>query len=191
MWNEAEIIKKCCKQDNIAQKLLYEKYASVMYAICLRYAYNKPEAEDILQEGFLKVFSNINDFNGQGSFEGWLKRIFINTAITHYHRNRKHNFQNGFDEIHESQVSDFSFETAEFTQDELLNVIQDLPDGYRIVFNLYAIEGYKHKEIAEILAIDIGTSKSQYSRAKAMIREKLDKMKKISNANFNYNESEK
>lgn len=178
MYNEAQIIRQCLKNNPKAQKLLYEKYASILLGICMRYAKDRSEAEDILQEGFLKIFLHINQFSGTASFEGWMKRIIVNTAITYYHKNIKHRYHDDIDEINDSKVASTGAYDSEFTRDELLHVIRKLPDGYRVVFNLYAIEGYKHKEIAEILNIDMNTSKSQYSRAKRIIQHKLNELSK-------------
>lgn len=144
----------------------------------MRYANDRSEAEDILQESFIKIFFNINDFSGSGSFIGWLRKVAVNTAITHYHKNLKYRFHQEIEE-YVSIETGTGFDEDVFTSDELLKVLNDLPAGYRLVFNLYAIEGYKHKEIAEMLGIDTNTSKSQYSRAKAAIREKLEKLDKI------------
>jgi len=173
MLTENEIIKRCIKLDRQAQKLLYQKYSSVMFGICLRYASDRSEAQDVLQEGFLKIFLNIQDFSGLGSFEGWMKRIMINTAITFYHKNLKYNQQIDIDHVRESRISNIEYETSEYTVEELQKVITSLPDGYRMVFNLFAIEGYKHKDIGEMLGIDVNTSKSQYSRARKLIQKKL------------------
>jgi RNA polymerase sigma factor (sigma-70 family) len=175
MIGEDELIERCRKNDRTAQKMLYDKYAGLMLAICRRYVFEKSEAEDILMEGFLKVFTKINEFEGRGSFEGWMKRIFVNTAITNYHKSSKHN-KNHFD-IEEIQIRKSekpSYGESEFTHEELFRIIHSLPEGYKIVFNMYALEGYKHKEIADMLGIDINTSKSQYSRAKKLIRKRLE-----------------
>lgn len=144
----------------------------------MRYATDKSEAEDILQESFIKIYFNINDFSGSGSFIGWLRKVTVNTAITHYHKNLKFRFHQEIEE-YVSVETGTGFNEDVFTSDELYRVLNELPAGYRLVFNLYAIEGYKHKEIAELLGIDTNTSKSQYSRAKAAIREKLEKLEKI------------
>ncbi|MCK4749141.1 MAG: RNA polymerase sigma factor, partial [Bacteroidales bacterium] len=112
-------------------------------------------------------------------FINWMKKIMVNTAITHYHRNLKHHYHQDIDDIRETDIEGASLNTAEFTNEELSNVIKKLPHGYRMVFNLYALEGYKHKEIAVMLEIDVNTSKSQYSRAKGLIRKKLGTLKKI------------
>ncbi len=178
MMSEEELIEKCVANNRKAQKILYDTYAPIMLGICLRYVYERSEAEDILQEGFLKVFTKIKEFSHRGSFEGWMKRVFVNTAITHYHKNTKHNKHHyQIENLNVKDNNSVVYGEAEFTKDELLKVIQSLPEGYKLVFNLYAIDGYKHKEIAEMLKIDINTSKSQYSRAKKLIRKKLADIK--------------
>jgi RNA polymerase sigma-70 factor, ECF subfamily len=175
MISEDQLIERCRNNDRAAQKILYNKYAGLMLAICRRYVFEKSEAEDILMEGFLKIFTKIGEFEGRGSFEGWMKRIFVNTAITNYHKSSKHN-KNHYDieEVYITKSEKPAFGESEFTQEELFNIIHSLPDGYKLVFNMYALEGYKHKEIADLLEIDINTSKSQYSRAKKLIRKKLE-----------------
>lgn len=178
MLDERQIINGCCKRDKKAQKALFERYKSILLGVCIRYSDRREEAEDILQDGFVKIFLNIQDFAGTGSFINWMKKIMINTAITHYHRNLKHQYHQDIDDIRETEIEGSEFEMAEFTRQELLDVITNLPEGYRMVFNLYAIEGYKHKEIAQMLEIDVNTSKSQYSRARSLIRKKLFALKK-------------
>lgn len=161
------------QMDRKAQKLLYDKYSSLFLGICMRYANSRDEAEDILQDGFVKIFMNIKQYRGEGSFEGWMKRVLINTAISNYRSNLKYYYHADIDEIKKTEIDESSVDNSEFSKEELLKVINSLPEGFKIVFNLYAIEGYKHKEIGEMLDIDIGTSKSQYSRAKALIQKKL------------------
>jgi RNA polymerase sigma-70 factor (ECF subfamily) len=178
MLDEKEIINGCCRKDRKAQKALYEQYAQVLLGVCIRYSGRRDEAEDILQDGLIKVYFNIKDFAGKGSFINWMKKIMVNTAITHYHRNLKHHYHQDIDDIRETDIEGASFASADFTHEELYNVISELPHGYRMVFNLYAIEGYKHKEIAEMLEIDVNTSKSQYSRARGLIRRKLGALRK-------------
>ena len=173
MIDEKDIIDGCCKKDRKAQKELFDRYAAVLLGVCIRYSGRRDEAEDILQEGFVKIYYNIGDYSGKGSFINWMRKIMINTAITHYHRNLKHAYHKEIDEVQETDIEGMDFEEADFTREELLNIVQNLPDGYRMVFNLYAVEGFKHKEIAAMLDIDINTSKSQYSRARSLIRKKL------------------
>lgn len=179
MLDEKEIIEGCCRNDRKAQKALYERYASILLGVSIRYSGRRDEAEDILQDGLIKVYFNIKDFAGKGSFISWMKKIMVNTAITHYHRNLKHHYHQDIEDIRETDIEGTSLDTAEFTREELFNVIKELPHGYRMVFNLYAVEGFKHKEIARMLEIDVNTSKSQYSRARGLIRKKLGSLKKI------------
>lgn len=176
---EEELIKRCLKRDRKAQKMLYDKYSSMMMGLCRRYANDKSTAEDILQEGFVKVFLHMKSFSGKGSFTGWIKRIMINTAISYFHKHIKTSWHEELDLG--KGVLDFndSVHEPDYSYEELLKVIEELPHGFRMVFNLYAIEGYKHREIAEMLGIDTGTSKSQYSRARKIIQEKLEELKKI------------
>jgi RNA polymerase sigma factor (sigma-70 family) len=179
MVNELQIIEGCAKHDRKAQQLLYDKYSRLLLGVCMRYAEDKAEAEDILQESFLKIFFNIKDFSGTGSFAGWLRKVAVNTAITHYHKNLKYRYHIEIEEYVSVETGVNSFEESFYSSEELYMVMNELPAGYRMVFNLYAVEGYKHKEIAEMLGIDTNTSKSQYSRAKAVLREKLDKLGKL------------
>jgi len=177
--SDQQIIEGCANHERKAQQVLYDKYSHFLLGVCLRYASDKAEAEDILQDSFLKIFSNIKDFSGTGSFIGWLRKVAVNTAITHYHKNLKYRYHVDIEEYVSVETGTTSFEEDFFTSDELYKVLNELPTGYRMVFNLYAVEGYKHKEIAEILGVDTNTSKSQYSRAKAVIRDKLEKLGKL------------
>jgi len=152
-------------------------YASKFLGMCMRYAKDRQEAEDIIQEGFLKIFARISQYSGLGSFEGWMKRIIINTAITNYKKNLKHYYKQSIDDVNEAEFETF-FAEQEYSLEELLKVVQELPPGYRMVFNLYAIEGFQHKEIARMMEIGVTTSKSQYSRAKKLLRTKLEELKK-------------
>jgi len=179
MMSDRQIIEGCAKHERKAQKELYNRYSRFLLGVCLRYATDKAEAEDILQESFLKIFFNVKDFSGTGSFIGWLRKVAVNTAITHYHKNLKYRYHVDIDEYVSVEAGVTSFEEDFFTSEELYKVLNELPAGYRLVFNLYAVEGYKHKEIAEMLGIDTNTSKSQYSRAKAVIRNKLERLGKI------------
>jgi len=173
MLNEKQLIQGCLKQDQKIQKILYEKYSSGFLGVCARYTQDRTEAEDVLQEAFLKIFVNIKQYSGSGSFEGWMRRIVVNTAISHYRQNLKHYYNQEISEVKESKIDDTVIYEADFTHEELLGVIRTLPRGYQVVFNLYAIEGYMHKEIAEMLDIDINTSKSQFSRARKIMQQKL------------------
>jgi RNA polymerase sigma factor (sigma-70 family) len=186
MMSDQEIIDGCARHERNAQRLLYDKYSRFLLGICLRYVGDKAEAEDILQDSFLKIFLNIQDYSGSGSFSGWLRKVAVNTAITHYHKNLKYRYHVDIEEYVSDETGAHSFEEDFYTSDELYRVLNELPAGYRMIFNLYAIEGYMHKEIAEILKIDTNTSKSQYSRAKAAIRNKLEKLRKLKS---NYSEN--
>ena len=174
---EKDILEGCKQGRSSAQKRLFDTYSRLMLGICARYATCTEEAEDIMQEGFVKIFLHIKKFKEDGSLVAWMRRIMINTAITHYHKMLKHRYHDDLDEVRESKFEEHGWSEADFTREELYNVIQRMPDGYRVVFNLYAVEGYKHREIAEILKIDENTSKSQYSRARRWLQERLIRIK--------------
>jgi RNA polymerase sigma factor (sigma-70 family) len=145
--------------------------------VCLRYMTNLEEAQDVLQDGFIKVFDKLGAYSGAGSFEGWVRRIFVNTALDAIRKNKHLKYQAQIDDTAFALKSnDFIFETL--IAEDLIKVLQELPMGYKTVFNLYAIEGYSHKEIAKKMNVTISTSKSQFSRAKAMLREKINEIDK-------------
>lgn len=179
MLSDGEIIEGCRKHSRKAQQLLYDKYSRFLLGICLRYSSDRAEAEDILQDVFVRVFFNIDEYSGAGSFAGWLRKVAVNTAITNYHRTMKHRYHLDIDEYKSMETGTVSFEDDLFTADELVRVLNELPPGYKMVFNLYAVEGYKHREIADMLNIDVNTSKSQYSRARAMLRDKLSHLREL------------
>lgn len=179
MHTDQQLINQCLKSNRKAQKQLFDKFAPILLGICMRYTKDKSEAEDVLQDVFVKVFKSLDKFEDKGSFEGWLKRIAVNTSITNYRQNLKHSYHDDIDNMNETKITNESEAEVDFTHEELLNVIMELPSGYKMVFNLYAIEGYKHREIAEMLEIDINTSKSQYSRARKLIQQKLIELKKM------------
>jgi RNA polymerase sigma factor (sigma-70 family) len=172
-----EILEGCIKGESSAQRKLFDSYSRLLLGVCKRYTTNIEEAEDVMQEGFVKIFLNIKEFKGDGSIVAWMRRIMINTAITHYHKMKKHRYHDDLDEVKETKFDNCMWDEAEFTRDELYKVIQRMPEGYRMVFNLYAVEGYKHREIGEIMGIDENTSKSQYSRARRWLQERLLKIK--------------
>ena len=164
-----------CKAGNRqAQEQLYQLMAPKMLNICLRYARNTFEAEDMLQIGFIKVFTHIDSYRVAGSFEGWIRKIMVNTAIETYRKNVRGGFSVELDEAYDDAQEMFAMDRLEC--EDLLQLIQTLPDGYRMVFNLYALEGFSHKEIAETLEISEGASKSQLSRARTWLREKLQQL---------------
>ncbi len=167
---EAELVAGCQKGDPFYQRALYERYHRLMFGVCLRYTDNRDDAQDILQEGFIRVFKHIHTFRGTGSFEGWVRRIMVHTSIEHYRRNSRYFM------VDVKEASDVKLDAdamSALSRDEILGLVQELPSGYRTVFNLYAIEGYSHQEIADTLGISTGTSKSQLSRAKRLLQEKL------------------
>jgi RNA polymerase sigma-70 factor (ECF subfamily) len=176
MFDEEIILKGCREGKRIAQKQLYEKYVSSMLAICLRYSKSRDEAEDLIQEGFLKIFHNINTYRKQGSLEGWIKRIMINHALNQYKKNRKIPFAEDVDEINENEILFFDEEPENIEPvpaETLLAMIQSLPEGYRMVFNLYVFEKYSHKEIAEAMNISENTSKTQLMKARRQLQGKI------------------
>ncbi len=167
---ELELIEACKNEDRHAQKLLYDRYTPKMFGVCLRYCRSREDAEDVLVEGFFKVLTNIHQFRGAGSFEGWIRRIMVNEALMFLRK--RHNF------LLTVEVSNIEIKTNLNIEDELmaadiLALLDKLPTGYRTIFNLYVLEGYKHREIAEILGISINTSKSQLILAKKRLRSLL------------------
>lgn len=168
-FQDEELLKGCLRKDRKFQEMLYKKYAKKMYAICQTYVPDKAVAQDILQDGFVKVFTKINTFSPDNSLEGWIRRIITNTAIDYFRQGKKlHRFIE-LAEHHSQEVSDDAV-NRQINVDEILYYLDKLPEGARVIFNLYAIEGYSHKEIAERLEISEGTSKSQFSRARTIIK---------------------
>ncbi|WP_375559172.1 RNA polymerase sigma factor [Bernardetia sp. OM2101] len=169
--DETQLINDCIKGKRLAQRSLYEQFAPKMYAIAMRYAKTTLEADDILQESFINVFKHIESFAQDCPIEFWIRRIVINQALK--------SGRSKYDKAFKEEVSDINYNSEEniildqFDLEELLQIIRRLPDGFQQVFSLYAIEGYKHKEIAELLGISVGTSKSQYARARAQLQEML------------------
>jgi RNA polymerase sigma-70 factor (ECF subfamily) len=176
MLSEKEIIEGCKKGKRRAQHALYNKYCGSMFGVALRYSRNKSEAEDVLQEAFIRIFKYIVDFEGrnEGSLTAWVKTIVINTTLSHNRNNKKHHYTEDVDDVQvgEKPIFDVSSDldlTVE-RKNMVMKAMQKLPDGYRTVFNLYSVEGYSHKEIAEILDISENTSKSQLSKARKYLR---------------------
>src|SRR6478735_2637163 len=182
VYVEKDIIQGCIDGKRLEQKCLYDHFASKMLGVCMRYAKDRAEAEDMLQEGFIKVFQNISRFKHEGSFEGWVRRIMIFTAINWF-KQRMRKFQEDLD--HEGFDAPFEDDiVSKIAAKEIVALVQQMPEGYRMVFNLYAVEGYTHREIAEVLGIAEGTSKSQYSRAKQFMQAALAKHYQILNEPF-------
>lgn len=179
---DSDLINGCMRGDRRMQEELYGRFSPRMYAVCLRYAGNTEEAEDILQEGFIKVFKKLDSFRSEGSFEGWVRRIFVNTAIEHFRRKR---YLMPVTEKEENTIEGkFTSVLDELGAKDIMALVQELSPGYRTVFNMYVVEGYTHKEIADMLGISEGTSKSQLSRAKVilqdMVRTYIDKQRGVS-----------
>ena len=168
---EEDLIKGCINLDSTAQKQLYEKYSAKMFGICLRYVKDYSEAEDVLVTAFMKVFDRLVQYKGQGSFEGWIRRVTINEALTFLRKNRNMYLEVEIEKV--DKEPEFQKLENELEVEDLLNMVKRLPEGYRTVFNLYAIEGYTHREIAKKLEINVNTSKSQLSRARKLLQKYL------------------
>ena len=173
--DEKKLIQACIKEKKSAQRYLYDLYAPKMYYVCLRYARHELEAQDMLQDGFIKVFDNISNFKSNGSFEGWIRRIMVNTSLNYCRKSSFKQEQIGIEDYQDTIVK--SKAVSNLSEKELLAVIQQLPDGYRMVFNLYVIEGYSHKEIGEMLNITESTSRSQLAKSRKWIQNELEKQK--------------
>lgn len=170
---EEEMIAGSLKQDEKAQKALYDSFSGKMMGVALRYCTNMEEAEDVLQDGFIKVFSKLDSYNREGVFEGWIRRIVVNTALDYIRKSKNERFHLDVTEV-DYLLADQTVIIEGLAAEDLLKVIQELPVGYKTVFNLFAIEGYTHKEIAEELGVTVNTSKSQYSRARTFLQKKLE-----------------
>jgi RNA polymerase sigma-70 factor (ECF subfamily) len=170
--SESDLIKGCIEGNRQMQEELYNRFSGKMYAVCLRYANNADDAQDLLQEGFIKVYRNLHRFRAEGSFEGWIRRVFVNSSIEHFRKKS----------IELSKVSDKEENTIEdsdisaldqLAERDIVKLIQELSPGYRTVFNMYVVEGYSHKEIGDLLGISEGTSKSQLARARSILQKKI------------------
>jgi RNA polymerase sigma-70 factor (ECF subfamily) len=172
----SDILKDCLNGDRSAKEKLYRMFSSKMFGVCLRYCSNYDEAKDILQDGFIKVFENIKQFGNKGSFEGWVRRIIVNTALERF-RKEKHHVVEKFPELHDVEEDGLDMDIS---IEEMMTLIQKLPDQYKMVFNLYVFEDMSHKEIAQQLGIAEGTSKSDLSRARSILQQKIkDKIQRI------------
>ena len=176
-----ELIKKCKKGDRRAQFDLYGRFSGLLFAVALRYTNTKIDAEDVVQNAWVKIFSKLDSFSENNSFEGWMRRVVVNTAITLYRKNKKHANQLDIDEVHATPMDIEASIKCDFTREELERAIARLPEGYGLVFKLFVIDGYKHKEIAKMLDIEVNTSKSQLSRAKKYLQNQLCHMEKKAN----------
>ena len=170
---ESDLISGCIDGNRRMQEELYRRFSPRMYAVCLRYAGKPEEAEDILQEGFIKIFKKLGSFRSEGSFEGWIRRIFVNTAIEHFRRKR---YLQPVTEKEENTLEGSYLSVLDnLAERDIMELIQQLSPGYRTVFNMYVVEGYTHKEIGDMLGISEGTSKSQLSRAKVILQQMVKK----------------
>lgn len=172
-----ELIDQCKKENAKAQSQIYKLFASKLFSVSLKYSPNYVEAEDTLHDAFVTIFQKISQFKGKGSFEGWMKRITVNTAL------QKYRGAGVYDLVNENQIEDVEVEVDEddLSMDFLLKIIQELPDRYRLVFNMYSLDGYSHKEISKMLDISIGGSKSNLSRARMILKQRIEEYKMGSN----------
>ena len=177
---DADLIQGSVEGNREIQEVLYHRFSPKMYAVCLRYSGNAVDAQDLLQEGFIKVFKNLSKFRGDGSFEGWMRRIFLNTSIEHY---RKKVNMLSVTETQEVTIEDKEWNVLDnLAEKDIMSMIHELSPGYRVVFNMHVIEGYSHKEIADILGINEGTSKSQLARAKGVLKKMVENRLNITRA---------
>lgn len=173
--NDETLVKECVSGNARAQRLLFDRFSAKMLGVAMRYINDKERAEDVLQDAFIKVFKHLNRFKNDGSLEGWIRRIVVNTALDQLRKNKKRQSDIALDDSF-IEITTNNFTEERLQAESLMKIVQELPDGYRTVFNMFAIEGYSHKEIAKKLGITENTSKSQYSRAKSVLREILNKL---------------
>ena len=176
---EDELIRGCLKDDASSQKEIFNRFAGRMLGVCNRYARNSADAEDILQDAFIKVFNKIYQFKFEGSFEGWIRKIVVNTALKKYSLRRYEKEVVGYDIKDRDESSMEPSTYAHISQKEIMDLINNLPDGYRLIFNLYVIEGYQHDEIAEMLGIQSGTSRSQLVKARSLLQKQILQLQKV------------
>ena len=170
-----ELILNCKNQDLKAQEELYKKFSGILFSVCLKYSPNYHEAEDNLQDAFITIFNRIEQFKGKGSFEGWMKRVTVNTVLQKYRKQRVFNLSNE-EQLEEAEIE---IEDNAVPLDFLLKIVQELPDRYRLVFTMYVLDDYAHKEISEIVGISVGTSKSNLARARGILKVKVEDYYKI------------
>lgn len=174
-----ELIHGCIRNDAASQKAVFDRYASRMLGVCYRYARNSSDAEDILQDSFIKVYNKIGQFKSEGSFEGWIRKIVVHTAIKKYSLLRYQKETNGYELNDDHDLPEDPSAYNHLSEKDLMALINNLPDGYRIIFNMYVIEGYRHEEIADILHIQPGTSRSQLVKARLMLQKQILAMQKV------------
>ena len=185
MLTDAELIKGCKEEKKDVQQQLYQRFAGTMFGVCLRYFDSREEAEDALQEGFIRVFLNIKSFRSEGSLEGWIRRIIINTALNQIRNHQKYQHHADLDEIGNIASEDADM-ISKISHEDMLNLLHKLPPGYRMVFNLYEIEGFSHKEIADKLEISVSTSKTQLLKARKVLQKKLTDLNKECISEYDY-----
>ena len=186
MLPEKEIVERCIKHDRKAQRELYDRYIGQMNIVCRRYISNKEEQKDLIQEGFIKIFMNISKYRFEGPLDAWMRKIIINTILAYLKKKKKDPVQLEYDNLtenhlHLSDANMVTYDESEFSEQELLQVIEQLPEKYRIPFNLYYLENYSHKEISEVLSLTEEGSRSRLLRARNMIQEQLKKIRQPSN----------
>lgn len=176
---ERDLIERSLKGDRVSQRDLFDMYSAKMLAVCQRYARHSAEAEDMFQEGFIKVFKNLSKYKGEGSFEGWIRRIMVNTSLKNISKKSFKNETIGLEDHQQNENKIAPEVFSKLSMDDLLALINDLPTGYKLVFNMYAIEGYSHKEISELLNIEVSTSRSQLVKARRMLQRKIEDLQRI------------
>ncbi len=178
---DTELVENCVNGDEVCQNILYKKFAPTMLAVCRRYTSNIEEAEDVLHDGFIRVYIYLDKYRSDGSLEGWIRRIMVSTALNNYKKNLKSLYHADINEI-EGTFEDVRISNnAKLNADVLLKMITELPKGYQLVFNLYEIEGYNHKEISEMLGVSLSTSKTQLIKARYALQQKVNRL--INNEN--------
>ncbi len=180
MISDKELIEKCLESSLVHQKALYHRFSDMAMGVCMRYAKNRKDAEDILQDAFVTVFRKLDQYSGKGELGGWIRKITVNTAITHFRKNKKHHLYVAL-EASGIEVESFDDVFADLSAQHLMQKIRKLPENYRVVFNLYGIEGFTHPEIAQQLGISVNTSKSQYSRARKMLIKSIEEDEETAN----------
>ena len=175
--DQNELITGCIRGNRQYQMALFQKYSGKLLAVCTRYTRHRMEAEDVLQDAFIKIFRNLEKFEGKGSFEGWMRRIVVNTALKNYNKSSFKKERIGLEDYQEASMDQDVI--SSLYKEELLKVIEELPNGYRVVFNLYVIEGFSHREIAQELKIQESTSRSQLVKARKMLQSKITQIMRI------------
>lgn len=174
--DELSLIAGCKRGESLARKELYELHAPAMMSVCMRYVSDRETAKDLLQDGFIKVFTKIDTYSGTGSFQGWMRRVFVTTALEHLRRNDALRSSSNIDEYDDAVENIEASALERLSANELLACINELPNGYRTVFNLFAIEGYSHSEIASMLNISESTSRSQFIRARKVLQKNVESL---------------